>query len=116
VLAFEDGALVTSVPGAEAAARGRTEWRRASDEATIPRSASPEDLLGADPAQGFEQVVARRPLTGADGRLIATLTLFDRRDAPLTDRDAQLLDRALLVMRHDVELRLAMRRVLFPTG
>ncbi|MGN6744468.1 MAG: serine/threonine-protein kinase [Amnibacterium sp.] len=114
VLAFEDGALVTSVPGAEAAARARTEWRRAADEATVPRSAAPSDVLGADPAvSDFEQAIARRALTGSDGRQIATLTLFDRRDTALTDREAHLLERALLVMRHDVELRLAMRRALF---
>jgi hypothetical protein len=41
------------------------------------------------------------------------LTVLGRTGAPLAPADEQLLGRALAVLRHDVELRLAMRRALF---
>ncbi|MDH2444056.1 serine/threonine-protein kinase [Amnibacterium sp. CER49] len=111
MLAFEDGTLVTESPAD--GSRIRTRWLQAADDATSPRlaPADPAELLGgqADP----RGLVLQRPLTASDGRHIATLTVLGRTGAPLAPADDQLLDRALAVLRHDVELRLAMRRALF---
>jgi hypothetical protein len=111
MLAFEDGTLVTecSADGSDV----RTRWLQAADDATVPRlaPAGPSALSGPQPDP--RALVLQRPLTASDGQPIATLTVFGRAAAPVAPADEGLLDRVLAVMRHDVELRLAMRRALF---